>query len=408
MVRLLRSSFLLSVSVAVGASVPLAAQRVEVTTRRATRVDSNSSAIERQLRALERRADSLSRVYSDGEELSIAERRRVGAALDRTVQQIDLLSMRMAGMDAEDAASGQARLHLAPMAGDEARTFMLRELTGTRGVQPRGWIGVEISGPAREPRVEKGEQIIHYLGYPAIVSVEPSSPAERAGLIPNDTLIAYDGIDVRDTDIAITRLLKPNKRVMVRIRRDGRLRDLPVTIANVPSRIVLRREMNVQMEPRVFGKLPEGVAFPRPPAVPGAPIASSMTRPAPMPAMPAMPATPAMAPVPPSASWAPMPAIVYGLGFNGVAGAQLVAVTEGLARPLGVRRGVLVTNSPVGSPAYESGLRDGDVIVKAAGQTLRTVGDLREEVAAAAENGEHSIALELVRDRRTRKATLKW
>jgi C-terminal processing protease CtpA/Prc len=399
MVHLFRPSLLMSVGVVLVASaLPLGAQRVEVTTRRATRTDSGAgTATERQLRALERRADSLARAYSHGEELSAAERRRVGAALDRTVQQIDLLSMRMAGMDAEEMASGQVRVHIAPMAGDEARTLMLRTLTGARGVQPRGWLGVEISGPAREPRVEKGEQIIHYLGYPAIVSVEPSSPAERAGLIPNDTLIAYDGVDVRDADIAITRLLKPNKRVMVRIRRDGRTRDIPVTIANVPSRIRLRREMNVQMAPpRAFGDLPEGVAFPRMPMAPGAPMASAMTRPMPM---------PAMAPTPPAA---PTPTMIYGVGFNGVAGAQLVAVTEGLARPLGVRRGVLVTNSPVGSPAYESGLRDGDVIVKASGQTLRNVGDLRDAVAAAAENGEHSIPLELVRDRRTRKGELRW
>ena len=61
--------------------------------------------------------------------------------------------------------------------------------------------------------MENGELIIRYLTHPAIVSVEPSSPAERAGLVPSDTLIAYDGEDVRDTDIAITRLLTPNKRV---------------------------------------------------------------------------------------------------------------------------------------------------------------------------------------------------
>ena len=94
--------------------------------------------------------------------------------------------------------------------------------------------------------------------------------------------------------------------------------------------------------------------------------------------------------------------------MSGVAGAQVVAVTEGLARAIGVRQGVLVTYAPTSSPAYQSGLRDGDVITRAAGQLLRTVADLRERVAVAADNGEHSLALELVRGKRVRKASLRW
>ncbi|MFI5256585.1 MAG: PDZ domain-containing protein [Gemmatimonadales bacterium] len=401
MVRLRRPSLLLSATVVFGAAAPLAAQRADVLARRTPRADSSlGSATERQLRALARRADSLSYLYN-AEELSVAERRRVGMVLDHTVEQIDLLAMRLAEMSGD--SPGGMRMHLSPMGGAEARSSMLRALTASRGIQPRGWLGVEISGPAREPRIEGGEQIIHYLNYPAIVSVEPSSPAERAGLIPNDTLIAYDGLDVRDTDIPITRLMTPNKRVIVRIRRDGRTRDIPVRIADVPSRIVLRREMNVDVAPpRSLSELPDAVTFPRAPSAPRGLWSSAMGEPAPMP-----PRTPAP-PMPTMSATPPMPAIVYGLGFNGIAGAQLVGVTEGLGRSLGVRQGVLVTNAPIGSPAYESGLRDGDVIVKAAGRMLSTVGDLRAEVASVANDGEHSIALDLVRNRRPRKAVLRW
>lgn len=398
MVRLLRPSLLVSVSVVLVASAaPLVAQRVEVNTRRAPRADSGmGNATERQLRELERRADSLTHVYNDADELSVAERRRVGDVLDRAVEQIEQLSMRLAEMDVGAlVGGGRVRVQIAPMAGDEARAFMNRALTESRGVMPRGWLGIVVSGAAREPRVENGELIIRYLTHPAIISVEPSSPAERAGLTPSDTLIAYNGRDVRNADISITRLLRPNQRVMVRIRRDGHTRDVPVTIADVPSRIMLRREMNVDMAPpRVAGGLPKGVVFPRTPMPPRPP--SAMSRARPMPAMPALPAP------------APMPAIVYGFGDNGVAGAQLVAITEGLGRTLGVRRGVLVANAPVGSPAYESGLRDGDVLVKAAGQLVRTVGELRERVAMSADNGEHALVLELVRAKRVRSATLRW
>ena len=103
-----------------------------------------------------------------------------------------------------------------------------------------------------------------------------------------------------------------------------------------------------------------------------------------------------------------MPAAVYSLGIDAVAGAQLVPITQGLGRMLGVRYGVLVTNAPVGSPAYQSGLRDGDVITRAAGKRVQSVGDLREQVADAADNGEHAVVLELVRSKRTRKGTLRW
>jgi serine protease Do len=389
----IRPSLLVSLGIALAAgALPLGAQRVEVTTRRATRsTGSAASAAEQQLRALERRADSLSWLYNEADELSVAERRRVGEMLDRTVEQIETLSARLATMDAADAAGG-VRVRLSPSTGSQAQTFMRKALAESKAVMPRGWIGIVVSGPAREPRVENGELIVRYLAHPAIVSVEPSSPAERAGLLPTDTLVAYDGKDVRDSDIAITRLLEPNKRVMVRIRREGRTLDVPVRIANAPSRIAWRREMTVEVAPAA--PLPS-VAFPR------SPLAAL----APMPPMSAP--APALAPTPPAS--APMPRVLFGFGsVSGVAGAQLVAVTEGLGRTLGVRNGVLVTNAPVGSPAYQSGLRDGDVIVRASGVPIRTVADLRERVASAANNGEHSVAVEFVRGKRARKGTLRW
>jgi serine protease Do len=384
------SSLLASLGVALMAgSVPLAAQRTTVTVRGAARAE---SANERQLRVLQRRADSLAYLYNESDELSVSERRRVGELLDRTVEQLEAVLARLAAR--EDEAGQAFRMRLAPTTGS-SQALMQKALAESHGARPRGWIGIDISGPAREPRVENGDLIIRYLAHPAIVSVEPNSPAERAGLAPSDTLIAYDGYDLRDSDVPITRLLTPNKRVMVRVRRDGRTIDVPVRIADVPNRIVLRRDMSAASAPPPPTSLPS-VAFPRAaPAPRSAPRAWS-------------------APVPPRAALAPgeapmPPRVAFGFSsVSGVAGAQVVAVTEGLARAIGVRQGVLVTFAPVSSPAYQSGLRDGDVITHAAGQLLRTVADLRDRVAAAADNGEHSLPLELVRGKRARKGSLKW
>jgi len=95
-------------------------------------------------------------------------------------------------------------------------------------------------------------------------------------------------------------------------------------------------------------------------------------------------------------------------GFSSLLGAQLAALTDGLARTVGVQRGVLVTYAAVGSPAYMSGLRDGDVIVRVADEPVRTVAELREQVQLAVNNGESSVELDCVRDKKPRKVSLRW
>jgi len=104
----------------------------------------------------------------------------------------------------------------------------------------------------------------------------------------------------------------------------------------------------------------------------------------------------------------PTTAMVIGYGLNTVAGAQLVPLTEGLARTVGMSRGVLVTLAALGSPAYRSGLRDGDIIVRVAGEPVSTVVAMRECVQAAVDNGDSEVDLEVMRDKRSRKVTLRW
>jgi S1-C subfamily serine protease len=93
---------------------------------------------------------------------------------------------------------------------------------------------------------------------------------------------------------------------------------------------------------------------------------------------------------------------------NGVAGAELNSVTDAWARALGVKRGVVVTRAPASSLAAQSGLQDADVIVKVSGQPVMSVGQVRDLVAAAAEAGERSVELEVVRERRTIRLLLRW
>jgi hypothetical protein len=375
-----------------------AQQRIEIMTRRAGRSELTDS-----VRKLQRQLDSLSRVYNDNDQLSAMQRRKVEDDLQRTVERLDELSSRMnGGMLAPAAAPG---IRMGAADAERAAQAMSRALMQVRELEqamPRGWIGFVAQGPGLEPRIEGGQLIVRYYSYPGIISVDPSSPAQRAGITTNDTLLAYDGRDVRENDISLTQLLRPNARVRVRVLRDGRVHEIPVTVAAVPSRIVQRRDVEVRGAHEPWD-VPEAPAFPR--------IAIAPTPPG------AVRGTARVSLRAPQASVAPTPsappAILFNLSANDVvAGARMSTITkdfgEAIGQAIGVKSGVLVMNAPFGSPANESGLRDGDVIVKVGGQAVRSVSDVRDLVKLANDDGEHSVDVDIVRQKKAQRIVLKW
>ena len=384
---------ILSLALVITGALPVAAQtRVEAgSIRRNARADT-LDASERQLRRLQLALDSLTQVYHEDDELTVAERRRVGEALERTAMRLAALSGRTSpDVRVRATGIGTMSVRVAPMMPEQASAQMTRALTQMKAdsvAMPRGWIGIVAQGSGLEPRILNGELIIRYLTYPRVVSVDPYSPAQRAGISPDDTLLAYNGRDVRENDISLTKLLRPNTRVSVRILRDNRVRDFSVTVAPVPSRVELRRDDEIR-EARASwvtaANAFDGVAS----------VRRVTTRPGVARSAPTVP---------------PMQMLsALNLSFaNGVGGAHLLTITDGLGRTLGVRHGVLVTAAPVGSPANESGLVDGDVILKVAGQAVRTVQQVRELVAVVVENGGQAVELETLRERRTRRVMLRW
>ncbi|MEO8337997.1 MAG: PDZ domain-containing protein [bacterium] len=375
--------------------VPVGAQqRIEITTKRVVRTDLTDS-----LRRLQRQVDSLSHAYNEDEQLTTVQRRKMEDEITRTVARLEDLSSRMSGsMLAPAAPMG---VLMGPADIERAAQAISRSLMQVREreqAMPRGWIGFVAQGPGLEPRVEGGELIVRYFSYPRILSVDPSSPAQRAGITTNDTLLAYDGLDVRENEISLTRLLRPNARVSVRVLRDGRVHEIPVTVAAVPSRITQRRDDEVRGTRQTWS-VPDGPGFPRiamapPPAAGGL---RGTTR------VSVSNAQPSLAPTP-----AGSPRIFLGFSSNGVAGAQLTTITEGLGQAVGVSAGVLVTGAPVSSPAFESGLRDGDVIVKVGGQVVRSVPEVRDLVRLASDGGEHAIDIDLLRQKKAQRIVLRW
>jgi C-terminal processing protease CtpA/Prc len=400
MVGSIRTPLLFSFTAVLAAGVPgaLLAQRTEVPARRAARAEPGD-ANQRQLQRLGRQADSLAQLYNESDDLTATQRRAVGDALDRTVAQLEELTQRLADADSRMV---RVRVQVAPMVDERDATTMsnaLRQADASQFPVLRGWIGWVLSGTAREPRIDNGELIVHYLTHPEILSVEPRSPAEQAGLAPGDTLLSMGGRNMRYRDISLTRVLHPNARILVRIRRDGRTKDVPVTIADVPARIRLRTESNFEMA------APHAVAEGRAPVFPRGPMTPTLAPRGAAPVAVGMPAPLSSGSLPVRAT---TPEVILSYGFNSVAGAQFAPITDGLARTIGVPRGVLVITAGVGSPAYRSGLRDGDVIVRVGGAQVRTVAELREQVQAAVDNGETSVELDCVRERKQRRVTLRW
>lgn len=265
----------------------------------------------------------------------------------------------------------------------------------------RGYLGVSFDGPNTD-QMRDSERIIRFYKYPMIALVEPRSPAERAGIRQGDTLLALNGKDVVSGEISLTRLLVPDERLTVRVKRDGSARDVKVTVGRAPEYVIRRTPMPAtapllakEAAGDVTYRLPGAPVAPAPSAMPGVPAVPPAARPSELraPPVPERPAVPAG----------------YSYSWNyseGIGGARVETVTEGLAKALGVQAGVLVVRAMAGTMAHEAGLRDGDVIVAVAGRAISNVRELRSAVAD--HHAASGVKLRVLRERRQRDITLRW
>ncbi len=243
-------------------------------------------------------------------------------------------------------------------------------------VRVRGWIGVNTGFAPFTDSVRDGDYLVRYFEHPSIISVEPNSPAEQAGIAPGDVLLAYDGLDVVGRWVDVSRMLEPERKLSVKVARDGDPKTYTLTVAHTPEMIRARRAP----EFRIFNpSAMETMVMPRP---------SSGAEAVMIPDMPSMSGFSGM------------------FAARGLFGANLTSVNDALAKALGIPTGLLVNEVPEATPAYRAGLRAGDVIVKADGQPIASVNQLIKVVMMHA--SDQSVPVDIVRNHKAKKLTLDW
>jgi serine protease Do len=107
-----------------------------------------------------------------------------------------------------------------------------------RGHVKRGYLGISMSNSGID------EDARDYLGLPdnngvVVEDVTPGSPADEAGVLPDDVIRKVDGEVVTDNDdlIATISARQPGEKVKLQLFRDGRDRSLTVTLTERPQDI---------------------------------------------------------------------------------------------------------------------------------------------------------------------------
>ena len=268
-----------------------------------------------------------------------------------------------------------AALTLAPAALEAQKQIIVRETTKET---PKGWVGLLITTGIGEATAA-GRMVFN--DYPVIESIDPGSPAEKAGLQTGDVLISINSQDFKKNPIPMNSLLQPGKKVVFRYRRDNVSKVSRLVVAECPSgrcgRVTysligpdLSRVQRVQTEGMLRRAASGGVLLPVPVRVPLLDVFGT--------------GTPSIA----------------------VAGAELTQLNEGLRELVNVKGdGIFVVNVTMPSIAGDAGLRSGDVIVRVEKQPVQTPGQLIRFFVEAPDN---SLLLQVLRKQKEHNITLRW
>lgn len=241
---------------------------------------------------------------------------------------------------------------------------------------PKGWLGVLITTGIGETN---GRGALVFNDYPVIESIDPGSPAEKAGLMAGDILISINSQDFKKNPIPMNSLLVPGQKVVFRYKRDNIAKKVGMTVAERPAGTSQRVQLSIiGPDPmRRRAQVEEGMLRR---------AATRMT-------------------LPPSVAIAPL---VFGTGTPSiaVAGAELTQLNEAWRETMNFKGdGILVVNVVVPSIAGDAGLRSGDVITKVEKQVVQNPGQLIKMMLEAENN---TLLLQILRKQKEQNITLRW
>ena len=199
-----------------------------------------------------------------------------------------------------------------------------------------------------------------------IMNVGDDTPAAKAGLKESDVITEFNGQAVDGVE-QFTRLVRetpPNRKVTIRIIRDGAAQTANATLTAARALPPHMEDFNVQI--------------------------------------PAMPPMPPM----PDAFWSNVPSQP---GFGGwrqrTIGVEVEPVSGQLAEYFGVKEGVLIRSVAHESPSEKAGLKAGDVVIRVDATAVKTQSELSRGIRSA--SAKSVVNLTIVRNRKETSVTVK-
>ena len=232
-----------------------------------------------------------------------------------------------------------------------------------------------------------------------VTSVEPGSPAERAGVLRDDKVISIAGLDMRERVPDLSEQLVPGRSIVVRLQRQGVARDLSLTIARRPEGF---GESCGEFERAL---IPMRIPGPGRMIVdePGTRRVTVRMRESAARGEAGREATAEQGEV--------VRLFVFGPGAENktavafFAGAEFRTLDADWAEVLGVRNGVIVNAVADGSSAAQAGLKGGDVII-ALGRSPVASPVTLVQMLGSMEGTEATLGV--VRGRERKTVTLRW
>ncbi len=281
----------------------------------------------------------------------------------------------------------------------------------SRTSAPAGYLGLTITTDVvvRDRNVNVQKSVVS--------SVEPGSPAERAGLATGDLLLSVAGLDAMERLPELGGMLEPGRKIEVVVDRHGRPLTVDVTVAPRPQRFDRGcPQFERAIQPLRMGGVARVWVQD---STDGSGNRVMYIVSAPMPPQPPTPAVSGTSPVPPVPGVAPRPptppaVVSFGTTMGGsstvgyFAGAQFRALDDDWRAVLGLQpgtTGVLVNEVAPGSAAAQSGLRVGDVVTQIDGAAASSPYVV---VRLLGINEQTQASLRVVRARDSRVVVLRW